>query len=40
MTPRRQIAGIDAITKALDDGDPIQVLLLRRDDATEALEAL
>ncbi len=39
-TSRRQIAGIDAIVRALDDGEPVRVLLLHRDDGSEAIEAL
>ncbi len=39
-TPRRQIAGIDTIARALDEGEPVRVLLLRRDDVSEALQTL
>jgi tRNA G18 (ribose-2'-O)-methylase SpoU len=38
--PRRQVAGIAAITAALDAGEPVRVLLVERSDATPEVLAL
>jgi 23S rRNA (guanosine2251-2'-O)-methyltransferase len=37
---RRQIAGADRIESALLDGEPVQVLLVERDDASEITQRL